>query len=400
LITFNNQVLVYSTLKYLEYGVTALLTLLLASRIPANEYGSSAFYFVLISYLQFASLGTNQVLTKWYSIYLDQNKRDETINICFWTTIIVGFLVLFSLSVTFNIMFIYTGLIATGKLLFESIINILRVQQRLKLINFLTGSYTLLFFFLVYFKGDSIKTYFQIWALVYILILIPSYLLLGIKKVSLKLYLKSFNQIILFYKDGLLMLLINFVTLFFTTIDRYFLKIYEVEKSLIGSVQLADTVSTGATLLISSALFILLPKFYELVKKQVHTISYWYKRSLFLACCFSIIVISGIQIFWPIATDYIGMYPYFKIHFILQFIAKVLLGILTIPFAYSVVNSNESYYFKIFLLWSIILLGFYAIISHFFFSILFITIYLNIGLVIFSLCMNIHFFYVYINRYK
>ena len=79
MITFNNQVLVYSTLKYLEYGVTALLTLLLASRIPANEYGSSAFYFVLISYLQFASLGTNQVLTKWYSIYLDQNKRDETI---------------------------------------------------------------------------------------------------------------------------------------------------------------------------------------------------------------------------------------------------------------------------------------------------------------------------------
>ena len=394
------QLALYTALKYVEFGATALLTILLAARVSAEEYGAAAIFFVAVTYLQFASFGANQVLVKWYATRKDEEGGLVSINLMFWSTLLVCLLI-FVLSVcTGSLMFFYAAAVASLKLVYEAFVNIFRVTEKLQRINMLSFLFSLLFLLVTFLFAFSVQSYFLGWlgaltvSIVWGLFLLPSRVL------RLRLFLDNVGQLPRFLGDGVMMLLINFVTLSLTTVDRSILNLVLVPKAYVGSVQLVDTITNGVTLSVTSVMFVLLPRFYSMIRNAEIQLNKLYLRAVGAVVLFLALVLVGYFLVLPWVSPFIAKYPNFSWHFSLQLVAKAILLLTTIPYAYMVVNSRELLYFRIYTTWVCLTLLAYLVLSYMVPDKTSISLYLNSTLLVASVLLNLHLYWVMKKVYR
>jgi hypothetical protein len=394
------QLALYTILKYIEFGATALLTVLLASRVSAEEYGGAAIYFVTVTYLQFASLGANQVLVKWYANRKSDDDGAVSINLMFWSTLLVSLFIILMSAFSGSIIFLCAASVAALKLLYEAYVNIFRVIEKLQRINFLSFLFSFLFLAVTFFYAYSVQSYFIGWIVSLAVSTLFGFFLLPSKLLRASIFFKNIHLVPRFISDGIWMLLINFVTIALTTVDRSLLNIFQIPKDYIGSIQLVDTITNGITLSVTSVLFVLLPKFYSMIRSAQIDFNKLYFRALAAITFFFFSIILLYYLIHPWIDSYISKYPNFSWHFCLQLGAKSILILSTIPYAYLVVNSKEALYFRIFAIWVALLILFY------FLGVLLVenktqmTLYFNFILLIGSMLLNLNFYYRMKKMYK
>ena len=394
------QIALYTFLKYIEFGATAILTILLATRVSAEEYGAAAFFFVSVTYLQFASFGANQVLLKWYA----NRKNDEDglipINLMFWATLLASIFILIIAIFSGSLMFLYAASVSALKLVYEAFVNIFRVTENLLRINLLSFLFSFLFLSSTFFFAFSVKLYFLCWLSSLMVSIILGSFLLPTDTVRLQLFLSNIRILPRFLNDGIIMLIINFIGIALTTVDRSILNLAQIPKAYLGSVQLVDTITNGVTLSITSVLFVLLPRFYALIRNADIKLNDLYLRSIGAIFLFLLTMMSIYYFLLPWISPYIYKYPNFSLHFTLQLIAKAILLITIIPYAYMVVNSKEFIYFRVFAIWVFLLVLVYLAISYFLPERKLLSLYFNSAMLIVSLFLNINFYLVMKKIYR
>jgi O-antigen/teichoic acid export membrane protein len=384
----------YTILKYVEFGVTALLTILLASRVSAQDYGSAAIFFVTVSYLQFASFGSNQVLIKWYAKKKTDDEGYVVINLMFWITFFACCLIILFCIYSNSILLLFAFIVSILKLIYESLINIFRVKELLHKINILSVIFSLIFFFSVFFLGFSIQSYFLCWIFSFFISIMIGFFLLPRNTIDFKVFWGNRFLVFNFLGDGFFMLIINFITLSLTTMDRSILNYYLVSESLIGSVQLVDIITNGITLSVTSIIFVLLPKIYILIKDSVIPLNKLYKIGISSIFLFLSIFLGSFFLVSEFITSYVSKYPEFKTHFCLQMLSKSLLLLTTIPYAFMIINSKEFLYFKIYFCW--VLFTFFGYIFFIQFRNIYfpITVTFNLVLIVGCVFLNFHYYLI------
>jgi O-antigen/teichoic acid export membrane protein len=394
------QIFLYTVLKYVEFGATALLTLLLATRVTAEEYGAAAIFFVVVTYLQFASFGANQVLVKWYANRKDDKDGLVSINLMFWTTIIVCVLILVISLFYGSLMFFYASSVAILKLVYDAFINVFRVAEMLQRINMLSFLFSLIFLLTSYFFAFSVQTYFFSWIVSLVIAIAWGLFLLPSKVLRLRIFIENVILIRKFLSDGLILLLINFVTLSLTTVDRTILNLFHVPKAYVGSVQLVDTITNGVTLSVTSIMFVLLPRIYSMIRNAEIKLNLLYVRSIIGIALFLGLLLGSYFLILPLISPYIYKYPNFTLHFNLQLAAKAILLLTIIPYAYMVVNSREIQYLRIYASWVCLTLLAYLTICYLEQDKTLVTYYLNMTLLVSSIFVNLHLFWTMKKIYK
>lgn len=387
------QIVLYTILKYIEFGATALLTILLATRVSAEEYGGAAIYFVAVTYLQFASFGANQVLVKWYANRQSDEDGAVSINLMFWSTLLVSLVIILMSAFSGSIIFLYVASVAALKLLYEAYVNIFRVLEKLQRINFLSFLFSFLFLSVTYFYAYSVQSYFIGWILSLSVSILFGFFLLPSKLLRASFFLKNIHLVPRFMSDGAWMLFINFVTIALTTVDRSLLNIFQVPKDHIGSIQLVDTITNGITLSVTSVLFVLLPNFYSMIRRTQIDFNKLYFWALAAIAFFFFSIILFYYIIYPWIDSYIFKYPNFSWHFCFQLGAKSILILSTIPYAYLVVNSKEALYFRIIATWLVLLISFYLILVLLLANNTQISLYFNVILLLVSMLLNLNFYF-------
>lgn len=398
--SFARHIGLYTFLKYIEFGATALLTILLAARVSPEEYGSAAFFFISVTYIQFASLGANQVLLKWYTNRKNNEDGLIPINLMFWSTLLISIIIIFISTFSGYLLFLYAASVGALKLLYEAFVNIFRVTENLKRINLLSFSFSFLFLFLTFFFAFSVKLYFLCWLSSLTVSIILGFFLLPAKTVRIRLFFSNIRRLPSFLNDGIILLLINFLGIALTTVDRSILNLAQVPKAHLGSVQLVDTITNGITLSVSSLLFVLLPRFYTLVRNADIKLNDLYRRSMAAIFLFIITMLCIYFFLNPWIKPFTFKYANFSLHFALQLITKAILLITTIPYAYMVVSSKEVIYFRIFALWVFLLILVYFLISYYLTDRNMLSLYFNSTMLLISLFLNINFYYVMRKIYR
>ena len=394
------QLGLYTAFKYVEFGVSALLTILLAARVSAEEYGAAAIFFVAVTYLQFSSFGVNQVLVKWYATRKDEEGGLVSINLMFWTTLLVSLLILVVSVFTGSLMFFYTAAVASLKLLYEAFVNIFRVTEKLQRINMLSFLFSLLFLSATYLFAFSVQSYFLGWLGALAVSIACGLFLLPSKVLRLRLFLDNVRLVPLFLGDGVMMLMISFVTLSLTTFDRGILNLVQVSKAYVGSVQLVDTITNGVTLSVTSVMFVLLPRFYIIMRNAEVQLNKLYLRSMGAVVLFLVLLLGGFFVVLPWLSPFVSKYPNFSWHFSLQLVAKAILLLTTIPYAFMVVNSRELLYFCIYAIWACLTLLAYLVLAYMVPDKTSIPFYLNSTLLVASVLLNLHLYWVMKKVYR
>ena len=92
-----------------------------------------------------------------------------------------------------------------------------------------------------------------------------------------------------FLKDGIKLTLITILGTLIISIDRlFYLNVYDFSDDILGSIQLADNISTVVSLGIGSILFIITPKIIENLSSGSLNKSYFYKRGYMFLLIFLI----------------------------------------------------------------------------------------------------------------
>ena len=194
--------------------------------------------------------------------------------------------------------------------------------------------------------------------------------------------------------------MINFVTLSLTTVDRSILNLVLVPKAYVGSVQLVDTITNGVTLSVTSVMFVLLPRFYSMIHNAEIQLNKLYLRSVGAVVLFLVLVLVGYFLVLPWVSPFIAKYPNFSWHFSLQLVAKAILLLTTIPYAYMVVNSRELLYLRIYATWVCLTLLAYLVLSYMVPDKTSISLYLNSTLLVASVLLNLHLYWVMKKVYR
>jgi hypothetical protein len=394
------QLGLYTALKYIEFGVTALLTILLSARVSAEEYGAAAIFFLSVTYLQFASFGANQVLVKWYSTRKDEEGGLVSINLMFWTTLLACLLILLVSVCMGSLMFFYAAAVASLKLLYEAFVNIFRVTEKLQRINMLSFLFSVLFLSSTFLFAFSVQSYFLSWLGALVVSIAWALFLLPSKVLKLQLFLDNVGQVSRFLGDGVMMLMINFVTLSLTTFDRGILNLVQVPKAYVGSVQLVDTITNGVILSVTSVMFVLLPRIYSMMRKAEIQINKLYLRSVGAVVLFLALMLGGYFVVLPWVSPFISKYPNFSWYFSLQLVAKSILLLTTIPYSYMVVNSRELMYFRIYATWLCLTLLAYLVVGYMVPDKTAVSFFLNSTLLVVSILLNLHLYFVMKKNYR
>ena len=289
------DLITFAFLKYLEFTISAFLFFGIAKISSPSEYGDAVSDFLMITYSSFIVIGINQVLVKWHSMSESSLFKSFILNynIIFnvFFSIILFFLILFFFK---SNSYISISLICSLKLISEGFVSVFRVRNKIFYINAVYLSSSLTFLFLFFYNVDSIESFFQSW----------SYSIMVGLTTGLILYLKitEFNNFItltkiklfkiykyFFLKEGIKLTLITILGTLIISIDRlFYLNVYDFSDDILGSIQLADNISTVVSLGIGSILFIITPKIIENLSSGSLNKLYFYKRGYMFLLIFLI----------------------------------------------------------------------------------------------------------------
>ncbi|WP_143095902.1 MATE family efflux transporter [Pedobacter insulae] len=258
--------LIFSLLRYLEYGLVAFSYIIVAKKVGPAEYSKTIPGFLFITYSQYLMLGLNQALIKAYSTEDNEEiRRVYMRNTLYYIFLVSILVVLAGIALLPSEMFVYISLISV-MIYFRGVFQtLLRLEDKILGINISNLAFSLTYFVLVFFYTDSIPYFFAAWliSLVFANFFNAFQAFPIINRLGISFNLSNIrdlrNTILPQIKSGVKMTLIGLITTFFLTYDRFILNHFSTDHILKGNYQLADNIAGALYLLLTTILFYYYP---------------------------------------------------------------------------------------------------------------------------------------------
>jgi O-antigen/teichoic acid export membrane protein len=338
-IKIDKGVIKFSILKFLEIGITALTTLIVARKVGPREMGLSVEILLYITYANYLSLGLNQVIIKNYS-RINQNGENDVKN---FLTINMQYLILISI-VNFVIsyfvlgkpFFVFAAIISSSSLLRGFATSYFRVIFKISILNKNNLIYSFFLLLLTLFFVKTWYEYMLVWSISSI-ISISLYFLDGKKVFSsiMKnlMYIPSKENIIFNFSQGIKLAITSIITTFLLSSDRIVLTQREVPLELKGTYQLSDYISMAVYMVFTTVLFYYYPQLIQRIRENEKFRIVFYRKlqkSLFLLPLFLGIIFIFSRILATLFFDkYFGLEYYVTASSLMK-INVVLISILSI----------------------------------------------------------------------
>lgn len=358
----SKEYILYTFLKYVEYGILAFIFMSFADKVSPSEYGYASIGFQVITYSAFIVLGVNQVLLKWHA---KENNLDNQYTLITYNQLynlascilLIVFIYIF-LPRTYSL---YVGIICGLKLIQESAVAINRVKGSIKLINLIYLSYSISFLIFYLFLVKDIEDFFKFWSISIAIGAIIGILTTHLKEVVL--YAGSFSKIAIFIKrnfenlffDGIKLATITLITPLFATLIIILLNLFVINKSLIGNFQLADNISNVVALGGASVLFILLPNILKKINANKFYIKKLYKQLFYSLIIIIVLIIISIIPITFLINYFFSEYSELNYLFFFSLLLRILLLALFVPSSFFTALSMENKYIKINLMYILIM---------------------------------------------
>jgi len=290
----NKGVIVFSIFKYLEIGITALTTFVLAKKIGEQGLGKALPVLLFITYANYFSLGVNQVILKNYSTYED-DLANKFLLLNFQYLSFISFLVfLLSFSIIDFKYFIFVSIIAIGNIFRSYFMTYYRVKERSIILNKNNLIFSLLLFTFIVIFTNTLKEYLFFWS-ISISISIVLYLC-----DDLKYFLKLFRSFFTFpdvsflkknILEGIRLAMIGFVSTILLTIDRFIINDESIDLAIKGSYQLSDFVGTAYYMVLTTIIFYFYPKLIAYLREDDNAKKHFLKYIKLALKIFPIVIV-------------------------------------------------------------------------------------------------------------
>lgn len=264
----------FSFLKFLEIGITALTTLIVARKVGPREMGLSVEILLYITYANYLSLGLNQVVIKNYSrikLIGDLAVRNFlTINIQYLLLIsVLNFLIsYFILDYSF---FVLTAIISSSVLIRSFATSYFRVVYRIGILNKNNLIYASILLFLTLFFVNRWKDYMIVWSVASVISL-SLYFIDGrkvfipiLKNIS---YIAPKKEFIFNFSEGIKLAITGVITTLLLTSDRIIVAQKDISLELKGIYQLSDYISMAIYMVITTVLFYYYPFLIQSIREN------------------------------------------------------------------------------------------------------------------------------------
>lgn len=258
--------LIFSLLRYLEYGLVAFSYIIIAKKVGPAEYSKTIPGFLFITYSQYLMLGLNQALIKAYSTEdSDEIKKVYVRNTLYYIFLVSALVIVAGIIVLPKEIFIYISLISV-MIYFRGIFQtLLRLEDKILSINVSNLVFSIIYFVLVFFYANNIIHFFVGWLIaLFIANFFNAFQAFPIiNKLNISFTLSNLsivkNTIKPQLKSGVKMTLIGLITTFFLTYDRFLLNHFSPDHVLKGTYQLADNIAGALYLLLTTIIFYYYP---------------------------------------------------------------------------------------------------------------------------------------------
>ncbi len=344
---------IFTIVRYAEFSLFALMMFLLAKSVPASELGLAAPSFIWMTFSAFVLLGGNQVLVKWYAKESDSEKKSALILYGCGVNFVACAVVYILLSqVVSHVFSASVSVIGAGKVVVECMATINRVANRFQRINliYLSNILPLCIMFFV-FGVKSVGDFFLYWscsigfAVLVSLLVTTKFIRSEVKRkiaASLTYIEKNFRAIFL---NGVKLAFIGFFSPLVGSLDKLMLSYTAFDKSLLGSMQLADNIASAVALGLGSAVFIVTPKYIKELHEnkitidQINKFGYLFLLFILVFVNVSIFLSKGALLyFFP---EYTLFYP-----LMVQITTKILISGLFMYNMIALAFSDENFYIK------------------------------------------------------
>lgn len=262
-ISKNKGVIAFSIFKYLEIGITALTTFILAKKIGEQGLGQALPVLLFITYANYFSLGVNQVILKNYSRY-ETNLANKFLLLNFqYLSFICIFVVLLSFSLIDFKHFMFVSIIAIGNIFRSYFMAYYRVKDRSIILNKNNLIFSLLLFTLTILFTNTLTDYLIFWSIsisTSILLYLSDDLLYFLKLFKSFFTLPDMSFLKKNLLEGIRLAMIGFVSTILLTLDRFIINDKSIDLAIKGSYQLSDFVGTAYYMVLTTIIFYFYPK--------------------------------------------------------------------------------------------------------------------------------------------
>ncbi|NRF39197.1 lipopolysaccharide biosynthesis protein [Pedobacter foliorum] len=360
----------FSLFKYLEIGITAITTFMVAKKIGPGEMGKSIPILLFVTYSNYLSLGVNQVIVKNYSRYTDKDQIFGFIKVNLQYMILISFISFsFSYFLVDKNFFIVASLVSIGTLLRTFFTAYYRSIDKIWVLNKNELIFSILFLFFTFTLVHDLKDYFNYWWICLWICLLLYFL------DDIRFFTKIFKEIFIFprkelliynIKEGVKLAATGFVATILLTADRFVINRLNISLEAKGSYQLADYCGTAYYLIVTTVVFYFYPKIIAKLRTDINfrkTYLRYLKYAIASIPVILILVFFSIKLFSYLFFPEYNNLDYFSTLSVCLKSGVVLISSLSM---YYIAIDREVYYLKSMLL----PLGCYVLLGGFF-------IYLN-----------------------
>lgn len=345
----NKSNVLFVLLKYLDFGVIALIYLSLAKIVGPEEYGKAAKGFLTITYSGLVVAGLAPLMVKKYA--QSKNDMERDFFLFFQTIFTLSAALLLLLSINFFFTFSYrsvVALICALKIIQEGIITLHRVKERIYLINIISLSFSIIFCVFFGIFPTTIYSFFSYWLYALLISTTVSFFTAKndfthlVNNISTFIHTTTKSFIPLF-NELLHLGLLSILNLMMLVSDRFILDKY-VDKQALGNFQLADNLANFINIGLGAISYLTTYKLLQLLYDKKIAPQLLIKKS-YVICLALIIVIQLllpvsfpiIQLIFPNYTELSTLFPLITLN-------KCLDMIFTFPILLFIAASLEKTY--------------------------------------------------------
>ena len=277
-----SEVFKFSILKYFEIIITAFISFFVAKIIGPSEMGKSIPIFLFITYSNFLVLGVNSALVKNYSRMKSKLDSLNFITINFQFIIFASFLTfILSYLLIETDYFLFTALISSGVLLKSFFTAYFRVKNRILILNKNNIIFSILFLLSTVLFVEDLYQYIISWSLCLwisnLLYFFDSRIFFAtiLKRICL---IPSKINLIFNLTEGIKLAAFGIIITLLLSTDRFIIENLNIVNETKGSYQLADFISMGIFVLITTVSFYYYPAWIERIRNEKNFRELFFKR--------------------------------------------------------------------------------------------------------------------------
>ena len=277
-----SEVFKFSILKYFEIIITAFISFFVAKIIGPSEMGKSIPIFLFITYSNFLVLGVNSALVKNYSRMKSKLDSLNFITINFQFIIFASFLTfILSYLLIETDYFLFTALISSGVLLKSFFTAYFSVKNRILILNKNNIIFSILFLLSTVLFVEDLYQYIISWSLCLwisnLLYFFDSRIFFAtiLKRICL---IPSKINLIFNLTEGIKLAAFGIIITLLLSTDRFIIENLNIVNETKGSYQLADFISMGIFVLITTVSFYYYPAWIERIRNEKNFRELFFKR--------------------------------------------------------------------------------------------------------------------------